>query len=290
MSNTDKFMLVFLATLIIYLAIILPIRLCVVSFSWHWFVFGLIAVVIPFAFIHFQLWSQKKLSFTDEQKKNANVVTVKYILYFWFLDCLYMAIFNQWILWIYILGIITLIKIFYGLTVTFLGKKQKNAILDISIVFDFLLGIGLTVYLIYLIPDKFINLQTIVTAMIGRKELSRMFVALIAVHEQFAEIIVEFTVVVHDGREQGEEIGKEFDNQFLFVGFVSVDDLQIPLFAFVKLCFIHCIGNGDRAAFEKSGKEHVFIYLIHAPFYFLDDAVEGRDRIRTGICGFGGGG
>ena len=167
MSNTDKFMLVFLATLIIYLAIILPIRLCVVSFSWHWFVFGLVAVVIPFAFIHFQLWSQKKLAFTEAQKKNANVVTVKYILYFWFLDCLYMVIFNQWILWIYILGIITLVKIFYGLAVTFLGKKQKNAILDISIVFDFLLGVGLTVYLIYLIPDEFNNLQTIVTAIIA---------------------------------------------------------------------------------------------------------------------------
>ena len=167
MSNTDKFMLVFLATLIIYLAIILPIRICVVPFSWHWFVFGLVAVVIPFAFIHFQLWSQKKLSFADDQKKNANVVTVKYILYFWFLDCLYMVIFNQWILWIYILGIITLVKIFYGLAVTFLGKKQKNAILDISIVFDFLLGVGLTVYLIYLIPDEFNNLQTIVTAIIA---------------------------------------------------------------------------------------------------------------------------
>ncbi len=167
MANTDKFMLVFLATLIIYLAIILPIRICVVSFSWHWFVFGLAAVVIPFAFIHFQLWSQKKLSFADDQKKNANVVTVKYILYFWFLDCLYMVIFNQWILWIYILGIITLVKIFYGLAVTFLGKKQKNAILDISIVFDFLLGVGLTVYLIYLIPDEFNNLQTIVTAIIA---------------------------------------------------------------------------------------------------------------------------
>ena len=71
------------------------------------------------------------------------------------------------ILWIYILGVITLIKIFYGLSVTFLGKKQKNAILDISIVFDFLLGVGLTVYLIYLIPDEFNNLQTIVTAIIA---------------------------------------------------------------------------------------------------------------------------
>lgn len=167
LSNMDKFMFLFLATLIIYLAIILPIRLCVVAFSWHWFVFGLVAVIIPFAFINFQLWSQEKLAFTEVQKKSASVVTVKYILYFWFLDCLYMVIFNQWILWIYILGVITLIKVFYGLTITFLGKKQKNVILDISIVFDFLLGISLTVYLIYLIPESLRNLQTIVTAIVA---------------------------------------------------------------------------------------------------------------------------
>ena len=166
-SNMDKFMLVFLATLIIYLAIILPIRLCVVAFSWHWFVFGLVAVIIPFAFIHFQLGTQKKFAFTDEQKQNASVVTFKYILYFWFLDCLYMTIFNQWKVWIYILGVITLIKTFYGLAITFLGKKQKNTILDISLVFDFLLGISLTVYLIYLIPNEFTNLQTILTAIVA---------------------------------------------------------------------------------------------------------------------------
>lgn len=167
MKNTDKFMLVFLTTLIIYLAIMLPIRLCAVSFSWHWFVFGLIAVVIPFAFIHFQLWSQKNLSFTEDQKKNANVITVKFILYFWFLDCLYMTIFNQWKLWIYILGLITIIKIFYSLTIAFLGKKQKNTMLDINLVFDFLLGVGLSVYLIYLIPGQFANLQTIVTTIVA---------------------------------------------------------------------------------------------------------------------------
>lgn len=167
MSNMNKLILLFLATIIIYLTIILPIRFCVVTFSWHWFVFGLIAIIIPYAFIYFQFWSQKKLAFNETQQKNANVVTVKFILYFWYLDCLYMTIFNQWKLWIYILGLITIIKIFYSLTVAFLGKKQKNKILDISLVVDFLLGVGLTVYLIYLIPDKFANLQTIVATIVA---------------------------------------------------------------------------------------------------------------------------
>ncbi|MDE7433172.1 MAG: hypothetical protein K2N34_14835 [Lachnospiraceae bacterium] len=167
MSSTNKTMLVFLVTLIIYMAIILPIRLCVAVFSWHWFVFGLIAVIIPFAFIYFQLWPQKKFTLTDVRKKDASVITVRYILYFWLLDCLYMTIFNQWKILVYILGLIILIKIFYSLSVTFLGKKQKNTILDISIVLDFLLGLGLTVYLIYLIPDRLSNLQTIITAIVA---------------------------------------------------------------------------------------------------------------------------
>lgn len=223
MKNTDKFMLVFFTTLIIYLAIMLPIRLCAVSFSWHWFVFGLIAVVIPFAFIHFQLWCQKKLSFTEEQKKNANVVTVKYILYFWFLDCLYMVIFNQWILWIYVLGIITLIKIFYGLAVTFLGKKQKNTILDLSIVFDFLLGVGLTVYLIYLIPDKFANLQTIVTTIVA------------AVYGGLLTLVgVAWTIKHSDKQKREDELAKA-KPMFTF----NMINVEEPDIANRKLCFIY---------------------------------------------------
>lgn len=166
-SVKNKTAYVFLISLVAYLAIILPIRFCVAIFSWHWFIFGLVALTTPFAFINFQVMWQKKAPLSEGQKKNPSAVTIKYIIYFWFLDCFYMAIFNQWTVWIYITGIITLIKVFYSLTVAFLGKKQKNALMDISLLFDFLLGIGLTVYLIYLIPDEFANLQMIITSIVA---------------------------------------------------------------------------------------------------------------------------
>lgn len=167
LSIIDKSAFVCLVVLVIYLGIALPIHYQYSVFSWHWFIFGLVALTIPFAFINFQVMWQKKVPLSEGQKKNPSAVTIKYIIYFWLLDCFYMAIFNQWTVWIYIIGIVTLIKVFYSLTVAFLGKKQRSVFMDINLLFDFLLGIGLTIYLIYLIPDKFNNLQTIITSIIA---------------------------------------------------------------------------------------------------------------------------
>ena len=241
-SNMDKFMLVFLATLIIYLAIILPIRLCAVTFSWHWFVFGLIAVIIPFAFIHFQLWAQKKNTFTDEQKKTASIVTVKYIIYFWFLDCLYMAIFNQWKVCIYILGIITLVKIFYSLAITFLGKKQKNIILDISLVFDFLLGVGLTVYLIYLIPNNFSNLQTIITAVVA------------AVYGGLLTLVGVAWTIKHSEKQKRDDERAKAKPLFTF----NIINVQEPDIVNRKLCFIY---DTDPVTGELKTSDGVVSYI-----------------------------
>ena len=164
---TNGCLLLFLITLNIYLAIMLPLRFCVFDFSWHWFVFGLAALIIFFSFIYLDFGLQEKSNISAEQKKNAAIVTVKYILYFWLIDCFYMTIFNQWLLWTYIIGIAILIKVYYSLTIAFLRKSDKNAVLDFSLIFDFLFGLGLTVYLIYLMPNTLTNLQTIVTAIVA---------------------------------------------------------------------------------------------------------------------------
>ncbi len=58
-------------------------------------------------------------------------------------------------------------KVYYSLTIAFLRKSDKNTVLDFSLIFDFLFGIGLTIYLIYLIPNTLTNLQTIVTAIVA---------------------------------------------------------------------------------------------------------------------------
>lgn len=166
-TNIEKFLLLFVVILIVYFAVILPIRLCVAGFSWHWFVFGLLAIVFPFGIINLRLRFITKDIYTDKQIISANIVTVKYIFYFWVLDCLYMAIFNQWIICIYILGAVALIKIFYDSAVTFIGKTAKSKIENICLVWDFIIGVSLSVYLIYLIPDSYKGLQTIVTSIVA---------------------------------------------------------------------------------------------------------------------------
>lgn len=167
LTSVEKCSLLFAVVIAIYLAVILPIRLCVTGFSWHWFVFGLLAIVFPFGIINLRLRIITKDVYTDKQIINANIVTVKYILYFWVLDCLYMSIFNQWIICIYILGAVVLIKIFYDSAVTFISKTAKSKIENICLVLDFIIGVSLSVYLIYLIPDSYKGLQTIVTSIVA---------------------------------------------------------------------------------------------------------------------------
>ncbi|MCH5151551.1 MAG: hypothetical protein J1F65_02695 [Clostridiales bacterium] len=167
MSSKDKLMLACLVTLVIYLGIMLPVTLCVSAVSWHWFVFGLIVVLIPFAFIHVRLIIQEKVPMTLQQQKNANVSTMKNILYFVLLDCFYMVSFNRWLAWTYILGIIVLARVLYVLAMVFLHEREKNIVFDVGLIAEFLIGLGITVYLIYLIPERFDNLQTIVTAVVA---------------------------------------------------------------------------------------------------------------------------
>ncbi len=167
LTSVEKCSLLFAVVLAIYLVVILPIRLCVTGFSWHWFVFGLLAIVLPFGIINLRLRIITKDVYTDKQIINANIVTVKYILYFWLLDCLYMAIFNQWIVCIYILGTITLIKIFYDSATMFIAKAARSKIENISLIVDFIVGVALSIYLIYLIPDRLKDLQTIVTSIVA---------------------------------------------------------------------------------------------------------------------------
>lgn len=128
----------------------------------HWIIFSVMILLIPFAFICFKIAFVDKLTVTEQQKKNANLTTGKYILLFWLYDFLYMAIFNQWLVLEYILGVLSIIIIFTNLTRALLSE---NKIIMWMLPFDLVLGIGLSVYLIYILPEP--SLQTIMTAIIS---------------------------------------------------------------------------------------------------------------------------
>ena len=122
------------------------------SYNWYWFAFAVIALSIPIGCVTFKVWAESKNAYTDEQVKAANVRLAKYILFYWLLDLFYMACFNQWLVWQFTFGGLAMLIVFYSLTSAFLSEDKTNKWLLLS---DFILGIALTIYLIYIIFNFF---------------------------------------------------------------------------------------------------------------------------------------
>ena len=136
------------------------IRYYDIDYAWCWVIFALIAVYIPFYFIALLDFGWKRKHPNAELKSHSGKQAVKFILLYWLYDLLYMAIFNDWTLWIFVFGTLTVIAILVKSVQAFLAE---NKVLQFMLPVDFLLGVGLSVYLIYIIPDTYTNLQTIVT-------------------------------------------------------------------------------------------------------------------------------
>lgn len=127
-----------------------------------WIIFAVLLLFIPIGFGYFGVLCTKKFNPNEQQKKNMNLSLCKYIFLFWLYDLLFMAIFNRWRALIYIFGLLSIVIIFTNLISVFLSE---NKLLNKMISFDLILGIGLSVYLIYMLPDE--QLKTIVTAVVA---------------------------------------------------------------------------------------------------------------------------
>lgn len=175
-----------------YLAAGLTLHFVVPAFTWHWFIFGLIAVVIPAGLICFYDNANKSVAPTSDQKKQASKFFIKYTVFYWFADCLYMAIFNGWTPWIFALGILFIVLVWINLANAFLSNNKRNIVSNLNndkrntasnlnnnkrtevnlnsnffVVLDLVVGLAATVYLIYIIPQELLNLQTIVTTIVA---------------------------------------------------------------------------------------------------------------------------
>ena len=120
------------------------------GYNWYWFAFALIAVSIPIGCVTVKAWAESKNTYSTEQVKAANIRLGKYIMFYWLIDLFYMACFNQWLVLQFVFGGVAMLIVFYSLTDAFLSESKTNKWLLLT---DFILGIGLTVYLIYIIPN-----------------------------------------------------------------------------------------------------------------------------------------
>lgn len=142
------------------------------AYTWWWAIFVLVALFLPIFVFGMRNFLKKENECTEEQLNTSLKMCWKYVGFYWLIDFFYMAIFNYWTvdvqsqtLWLslqFIFGGFAMVYIFYNLTRAFLSNIKKHWW---GLLQDFLWGIAITVYLIFLIPED--SLQTIVLAIIA---------------------------------------------------------------------------------------------------------------------------
>ena len=128
-----------------------------IDYYWKWVIFVLIFVATPFFLFLLYYADSKVVDRTEDERRTGALNIFKQTLLYWLYDLLYMSIFNDWTMLMYILGVTTVIVMFYNLTSVFL---KGNKTIQFLLPFELLLGLGLSIYLIYTIPDP--GLQEIV--------------------------------------------------------------------------------------------------------------------------------
>lgn len=139
----------------------------VTAYTWWWAIFVLVAIFLPIFVFGIRNFLKKEKEYTEDQIKTSLKVCWKYIGFYWLMDLFYMAIFNYWtageqsqtlcLTLQFVFGGLAMVYIFYNLTRAFLSNTKKHWW---GLLQDFLWGVAITVYLIFLIPND--ALQTIV--------------------------------------------------------------------------------------------------------------------------------
>lgn len=118
---------------------------------WKWLIFALILVLVPLGLYKAKKIIANKINPTKEQDIKANQRWLALSLFYWLCDFFYMTFIINNLTWRFILGVLIMIIVFYNLSKAFING---NKIFNFGLVQDFIVGISLTIYLIYIIPNK----------------------------------------------------------------------------------------------------------------------------------------
>lgn len=129
---------------------------------WQWLIFALILVLIPLGLVSIKNFALKKITPTKEQETKANQRFFVLCLFYWLCDFFYMTFIINNLTWRFILGGLIMVIVFYNLSKAFISG---NKVFSFGLIQDFIVGISLTVYLIYIIPNK--ELQEIIIPIIA---------------------------------------------------------------------------------------------------------------------------
>ena len=133
----------------------------------HWTLFALIFIGIPFFVIYTRnmVYKTANIELTSMVKEQTDYRAFIYMIHLWFIDLFYMACFLNNMVCKYIFGGFIMLTIFMNLAGALSQPKKRNSIELWSMLIDFIIGIGLTIYLIFIIPN--VELKEIVTPIIA---------------------------------------------------------------------------------------------------------------------------
>lgn len=124
----------------------------------YWIAFICIALVIlvgfPFGYSFMEKSGEQKVVPTEEQKRTGIITLVKSMALYLLGDLFFMAHFLDVLLLKFIFGGLMLLLIYENLGVAVSSPVKKNGFARFSMIQDFVIGIGLSIYLIFIIPDS----------------------------------------------------------------------------------------------------------------------------------------
>ena len=132
------------------------------DFTWLWAIALIAFFAAPILAFNFFNYVQKSKYGVDVKETRKNRMIVSYSMFGWLLDAFYISIFNKCLFLQIALGTVILAILLYSVSTAFLATKEKQKWL---IIFDFIFVIGLSIYLVYIIPNS--GLQNIVLVLMG---------------------------------------------------------------------------------------------------------------------------
>lgn len=189
---------------------------------WKWLIFVLLLIITPFGVGYFSVCVKKKNNLTKEQEKAMNLNMFKYLLFYWLIELFFMSVFIiDSLPCKYIFGGLTLLIVFYNLTMSFLSSKTKDTLQRIGLLQDFIAGVVLTISLIYIIPGKQIKVNGAVVVDNSLRDIITTIVA--AVYGGLLTLVgVAWTIRKGDKDRRKDEIEK-----FKPVFWILMDDKSL---------------------------------------------------------------
>lgn len=141
---------------------IFVIRYYHITYIWLWVIFGVVAIYVFWFFLSFLSYNLNHREVTKDERQKYGLNAVKSILLYWLFDLTYMGIFNDWFWVTIICGTLAVTLVFYNLVIAFIDIAES---LKGWLVPELLFGLGIVLYLIYIIPDD--TLQSIIVAIVA---------------------------------------------------------------------------------------------------------------------------